>query len=166
MILPPPPPPSSFKRNQSYCIPIHSVCNSVLDCPHGEDEAECNNSTVECKGLLKYHKDDACVHPDHLCDGKVDCPLSADDETLCDLGHCPKACFCLGETYVCTMGFEPLDQSLMSVRLLYLKLPTLDFKRKLVLKILLYTPKLILLGVSANNLDTLLPYITFRSQYA
>ncbi len=64
------------------------------------------------------------------------------------------------------MGGEALDQSLMSVRLLNLKLPTVDFKRKLVLTVLLYTPKFILLGVSANDLDTLLPYITFRSQYA
>ncbi len=151
--------PSSFKRNLSYCIPFHSVCNGVLDCPHCEDEAECNNSTVECKGLLKCQKGSLCVHPDHLCDGKVDCPLSADDDSLCDLGHCPKTYVCLSEAYIYNMGGEPLDQSLMSVRL-----STVDFNRKLVLTILLEAPKLILLDVSANNLDTLLPY-TFRSQY-
>ncbi len=116
--------PTSFKCNRSYCIPIHAVCNQVLDCPHGEDERSCDNSTITCKGLLKCQNDNVCVHPDYLCDGKVDCPLSADDEKHCDSSRCPRACACLGEAYVCTLEAALLNYIWLSVRILYLKPPT------------------------------------------
>ena len=46
--------PGSYKCNQSYCIPVHSVCDGVEDCPYGEDEVNCDNyscqRTLICKG--------------------------------------------------------------------------------------------------------------------
>ena len=38
--------PDSYKCNNSYCIPIHMVCDQVLDCPDGEDEEQCDDLTV------------------------------------------------------------------------------------------------------------------------
>ena len=34
--------PDAFKCDGSYCIPVHMVCDTILDCPDGEDEAGCD----------------------------------------------------------------------------------------------------------------------------
>ena len=44
--------PDSFKCNASYCIPVHMVCDMILDCPDGEDESQCDNLTVE-RGMFR-----------------------------------------------------------------------------------------------------------------
>ena len=45
--------PDSYKCNNSYCIPIHMVCDLILDCPDGEDEERCDDLTVE-PGMFRY----------------------------------------------------------------------------------------------------------------
>ena len=44
--------PDAFKCDGSYCIPVHMVCDKILDCPDGEDEAGCDDLKVE--GLFRY----------------------------------------------------------------------------------------------------------------
>ena len=33
---------NAFKCHGSYCIPIHMVCDMIVDCPDGEDENNCD----------------------------------------------------------------------------------------------------------------------------
>ena len=35
----------------SYCVPFRRVCDSVIDCLHGDDESDCKNFV--CQGMLK-----------------------------------------------------------------------------------------------------------------
>ena len=44
--------PDAFKCHGSYCIPIHMVCDMILDCPDGEDEDECDS--IEVDGMFRY----------------------------------------------------------------------------------------------------------------
>ena len=45
-----------YKCRESYCIPLHMVCDDVPDCPEGEDEQGCSNPT-KVIGLLKCRGD-------------------------------------------------------------------------------------------------------------
>ena len=44
--------PDAFKCHQSYCIAVHMVCDSIQDCPDGEDEYDCD--TLTTKGMFRY----------------------------------------------------------------------------------------------------------------
>ena len=44
--------PDAFKCNGSYCIPVHMVCDTILDCPDGEDEAGCDE--LVARGMFRY----------------------------------------------------------------------------------------------------------------
>ena len=44
--------PDAFKCHESYCIPIHMVCDMIADCPDGEDEYKCD--AVVTKGMFRY----------------------------------------------------------------------------------------------------------------
>ena len=41
-----------FKCASTYCVPVHKMCNSVKDCPLGEDEDMCGTSTI-CPGMMR-----------------------------------------------------------------------------------------------------------------
>ena len=45
--------PDAFKCDGSYCIPVHMVCDTILDCPDGDDEAGCENPHIE--GILFWY---------------------------------------------------------------------------------------------------------------
>ena len=53
-----------------------------------------------CKRMLWCSKENICVHPREICDGILHCPLSGDDEAVCDR-KCPKQCVCLGRAVLC-----------------------------------------------------------------
>ena len=90
---------NSYKCPQSYCIPLHRVCNGNPDCIHGEDEEMCDNYI--CKGLLRCKGSRICVHPAQICDGKSHC-LQGDDEKFCDWKSCAVNCTCVGYSTICT----------------------------------------------------------------
>ena len=46
--------PDAFKCHESYCIPIHMVCDMIPDCPDGEDEHECDAMVTE--GMFRYYR--------------------------------------------------------------------------------------------------------------
>ena len=75
------------------------MCDGSPDCPNGEEEAFCTNTT--CPGLLRCRYDDVCVHPVEICDGVNHCLMSADDESLCNVTHCPTYCICIGVVIKC-----------------------------------------------------------------
>ena len=90
---------NSYKCPESYCIPIHRVCDGYPDCVHGEDEDQCH--AYVCKGLLRCIGTKICVHPIHVCDGVKNCP-KGDDEEFCEMTSCPHNCSCLSHSIICT----------------------------------------------------------------
>ena len=94
--------PSRFKCSNAYCVPLSRVCNSVWDCPGGEDEGThlCANVSGSCPGLFKC-KNGRCLDLDELCDGFEDCGDSGEDERFCQLARCPEGCLCHGLTINC-----------------------------------------------------------------
>ena len=88
-----------FKCHRSYCLPVHKVCNSIKDCPRGEDEMLCN-LPLSCPGMLRC-KAGFCVEDQYICDGIKQCPHN-DDEMYCHVGQCPENCHCIGAFLNCT----------------------------------------------------------------
>ena len=96
--------PSMFRCENSYCIPVENVCDGFSDCPYQSDEVLCQNTS--CPGMLKCRGEQRCL-PDYLiCDDKVDCMYSFDDEFGCKL--CPPMCNCSGYTILC-FGSPPAN---------------------------------------------------------
>ena len=96
------------------------VCNGVVDCPDGGDEAICD--TFSCSGLFKCTGSikAVCIHISDVCDGVKDCTL-AEDENLCDLpGQCPKSCRCLMYAMKCIN--QPLEEvgNMLTAHLVYI----------------------------------------------
>ena len=90
---------TTFKCQNSYCIPWTYVCDGKWDCAEGFDETstlECGCQII-CEHLYKCKNiSHMCLHLGNVCDGKNDCPFS-DDELLCGLKliTCPLQCTCL-----------------------------------------------------------------------
>ena len=90
--------PSMFKCTNNYCILIENVCDGQVDCFDKTDELFCRN--VSCPGFLKCRGEQRCLPGYLLCDNKVDCRYSADDELYCQ--SCPLYCNCSGYAILCT----------------------------------------------------------------
>ena len=71
---------SSYKCLGAYCIPYGRLCDGTIDCPDGSDETLCN---VSCQGLFICQQEDICLSEYQICNGKIDCRLSGDDEKYC-----------------------------------------------------------------------------------
>ena len=91
--------PNHYKCVESYCIPLHLVCDGVEDCPTGQDEDHCGE--YSCQGFYQCRSTHLCLHTNYLCDGVIDCPLHRDDEQFCDEFQCPTDCECIGFTVTC-----------------------------------------------------------------
>ena len=50
-----------------------------------------------------------------ICDGVNHCLMSADDESLCDVTHCPKHCICIGIVLICRDRLPKLEQMSQTV---------------------------------------------------
>ena len=92
--------PGMFKCNNTYCIPVRKRCNGIQDCPHGEDESNCQNTTCEV-GFFRCRNESFCIDQKEVCDGRVHCKTSFDDEKLCKVKICPSVCNCFGYTIGC-----------------------------------------------------------------
>ena len=108
--------PQHFKCLGSYCIPIRKVCDGIVDCPVGDDEASCRG--YKCPGHMLCHGTTYCVPPHEICDGVSHCPQQ-EDEKHCQA--CPHGCHCMGSALYCD-GVEslPLTGQLKSPSALYL----------------------------------------------
>ena len=58
------------------------ICDGTSDCADGDDEEGCDDFV--CSGALRCRLDNICIHPIDICDGVMHCPLSGDDELLCN----------------------------------------------------------------------------------
>lgn len=85
-----------YKCHESYCIPIRKVCDGVIDCTVGDDEADCE--AYSCPGHMRCSGATYCVSPHELCDGIAQCPHQ-DDEKYCQF--CPLGCVCKGTAIFC-----------------------------------------------------------------
>ncbi len=109
--------PGMFKCYHSYCIPYRYVCDHQNDCPSGEDEANCQY--LICPGLLKCKHDNMCVHDFEVCDGKIHCRVSEDDEVFCSVQQCPNSCSCVGFALYCRASIQnivpPYNQETLAI---------------------------------------------------
>ena len=100
-----------FKCPNSYCLPVHRICDWVADCKNGEDELDCNVN-LTCPGLLKC-RSGWCVHPQQICDGQVHCGKSAEDESICTQPLCPENCTCISASVSCSdVGIHDIPTTL------------------------------------------------------
>ena len=83
----------------SYCLPIEYICDGVVDCPRGEDELSCSN--MACPGLFKCSGERHCIKQSEICDGRIDCGLTGDDELQCT--ECHMDCTCTGKVLQCNI---------------------------------------------------------------
>ena len=60
----------------TYCIPLHTVCDGVSDCPDNGDE----NNTFACLGYLKCNVENVRVDLLNLSDDIIHCKFPKDDE--------------------------------------------------------------------------------------
>ena len=102
--------PNHYKCLESYCIPLHLVCDGVKDCPTGQDEDHCGE--FACHGYFQCKGTHSCLHLNYLCDGVVDCPVHRDDEQFCDEFNCPTDCECIGFTVTCVTVTPSILQSI------------------------------------------------------
>ena len=102
--------PNHYKCFESYCIPLHLVCDGIKDCPTGQDEEHCERFT--CQGYFQCKGTHLCLHLNYLCDGVVDCYLYSDDELYCDSFQYPKGCESIGLTVTCISVFIESLQSI------------------------------------------------------
>ena len=85
-----------YKCPHSYCISTRKVCDGVIDCALGDDEAQCE--VYKCPGHMRCHGVMYCVPPHEICDGISHCPQQ-DDEKYCQT--CPQGCQCKGTAIYC-----------------------------------------------------------------
>ena len=71
-----------YKCPVSYCISFHRVCDGFIDCPDGSDETSC--PMISCPHMFRCVQEQVCIHPRDVCDGKIHCQLSLDDEKYCN----------------------------------------------------------------------------------
>ena len=88
--------PRHYKCHGSYCIPSRKVCDRVIDCPTGADEANCVD--YSCPGHMRCWGKTYCVPPHEICDGIAHCPQQ-EDEKHCQI--CPSGCQCKGTAIYC-----------------------------------------------------------------
>ena len=86
-----------FKCHESHCIFLSLVCNGAYDCEGGEDEQMC--STFTYPGFLKCRGQNRCVCTSEICDTRVNCFQSKDDELYCH--DFPDNCECTGYVMSC-----------------------------------------------------------------
>ena len=85
-----------FKCLMSYCIPARKVCDGIIDCPDGNDEAYCEGYI--CAGHMRCTGVTYCMPPHEICDGISHCPRQ-EDEKYCQV--CPHGCHCKGTGLYC-----------------------------------------------------------------
>ncbi|XP_033121188.1 uncharacterized protein LOC117120284 [Anneissia japonica] len=153
-----------FKCPDSYCIPMRRRCDSVWDCPNGEDEKDC--SSYSCANYYHCRASSQCISPQEVCDGVRNCP-SGDDEQFCDIS-CPSSCTCSGFVVKCSSTITTADLELLPTSVRYLdlssNLPTASTegraKRTVIddfLLILNRFPFLHTLDLSNNSIEVLFP---------
>ena len=73
-----------FRCDDGSCVPSNWVCDGQPDCPLGEDERACLQST--CKGTAVKCMGGECIPPQWMCDGEVDCKdLSDESNRTCGM---------------------------------------------------------------------------------
>ena len=89
--------PGMFKCHNQFCILLSSVCDNKNNCRLGEDEIMC--SLFTCPVTLKCRGENRCISAFKICDKRVNCLYSMDDELGC--GKCPVNCQCRGYVMSC-----------------------------------------------------------------
>ena len=140
--------PSMFSCDNMYCIPHHMVCDGVVDCPDGQDEAHYKCESLSCPGLFRCRYDNKCIHPNFYCDGVTDCLLSNDDEEMCV--PCHQGCKCIGLSVLCYEIDMILPSQMYHFNGVFIELLKGDFKWKR------FNPNLYIMNVSSVYLNNII----------
>ncbi len=94
-----------FKCPGYYCVPWRYICNSVWDCPNGDDEVDCEQRN-SCPGQYKCNDPDrvTCIGIESIRDKEQDCKYNDDeffDDISVQLLKCPDGCNCLLFSIAC-----------------------------------------------------------------
>ena len=109
--------PGLFKCYDGFCLPLSLLCDEIYDCTSGEDESMC--STLTCPGSLKCRGENRCISTHEICDKRVNCLHTMDDELECDT--CPVNCECRGYVMTCHSNNSEPILHIESGELLYTK---------------------------------------------
>ena len=96
-------PETHFQCTDGYCLPVFLRCNNFFDCPHHEDELNCDE--FQCPGFYRCRASSMCLHPSHVCDTVVHCQLRDDEWRCSEDPHCPDGCQCQGLAFICSQTF-------------------------------------------------------------
>ncbi|XP_013411505.1 uncharacterized protein LOC106174476 [Lingula anatina] len=97
------PPQTHYKCSNSFCIPLHRLCDGTKDCPGGDDEGDyCKR--FECKGMFKCPTERNCLPWEKVCDGVIHCNKTHDDERFCGMEEACRLCKCSGSHVDCSKG--------------------------------------------------------------
>ena len=141
--------PGMFQCSDHVCIPLSYYCDKIVDCVRGEDESMCLTSTPVCPGYLKCRGETKCISTDELCDNKLNCFNSMDDEFGCDI--CPVNCECKG--YVMTCHSNNTHQIVEGDKVFYTKGLLINGTQQLLITKNLNLIGLLFLNISQCELD-------------
>ena len=143
--------PGMFKCVDQYCILLSSVCDNRGDCATNEDEMVC--STLTCPGSLKCRGENRCISREEICDRRVNCLYSMDDELGC--ATCPVNCECTG--YVMSCYSNQSDPIVQSSEILHIKGLVMRGEQRVLItsQLTLQLTDLIYLNISHCKLTTL-----------
>nr|XP_039263110.1 low-density lipoprotein receptor-related protein 4-like isoform X1 [Styela clava] len=72
-----------FDCGNAECILQSQVCDKIVDCGDGADEANCTGGIIECNNDQVDCGDGFCIYKHQLCDGNIHC-FNGTDEKNCD----------------------------------------------------------------------------------
>ena len=139
--------PGMFKCHDQFCILLSSVCDNINNCRLGEDEMMC--SLFTCPGSLKCRGENRCISAAEICDTRVNCHYSMDDELGC--GKCPPNCHCRG--YVMSCHSNNTEYIVQTNEMLYTKSLVVSGTQTIMITKHLYFLGLLFLNMSHCGLE-------------
>ena len=139
-----------------YCVHISHICDGAFDCPHGQDELNCEDYT--CSGKFKCARLKQCIHLREICDGVPQC-LYRDDETACDIQTCWENCNCLNYALHCVQLNISVMDDVSHFQHVYVSLSMTYIEPYVFLRFIRKFGQAFYLHINNNHLTSICDYI-------